>query len=82
MWVMTRARVFSAVYGGICRVKWHHLGVVGSVLGKEMGKDFLALTGVYSFLAEYRSLFPSSQRGRPSLPPTVADERVNAVTSR
>ena len=32
--------MFSAVYGGIRRVKQHHLGVVGRVLGKEMGKDF------------------------------------------
>jgi hypothetical protein len=35
-----RVRVFSAIYAGIRRVKWHHLGVVGGVLGKEMGKDF------------------------------------------
>jgi hypothetical protein len=40
---MMRVRVFSAVYGGISRVKRHHLGVVGRVLGKEMGKDFLCL---------------------------------------
>jgi hypothetical protein len=32
--------VFSAVYGGISRVKRHHSGVVGNVLGKETGKDF------------------------------------------
>jgi hypothetical protein len=37
---MSRIRVFSAVYGGIRRVKRHHSGVVGKVLGKEMGKDF------------------------------------------
>jgi hypothetical protein len=37
---MIRVRVFSAIYGGICRVKRHHSGVVGRVLGKEMGKDF------------------------------------------
>ena len=29
----------SAVYGGIGRVKRPHLGVVGRVLDKEMGKD-------------------------------------------
>ena len=38
---MIRVRVFSAVYGGIGRVKRHHSGVVGNVLGKEMGKEFL-----------------------------------------
>ncbi len=32
--------MFSAVYGGISRVKRYHSGVVGNVLGKEMGKDF------------------------------------------
>jgi len=32
--------VFSAVYAGISRVKRHHSGAVGNVLGKEMGKDF------------------------------------------
>jgi hypothetical protein len=31
--------VFSAVYGGIRRAKRLHLGVVGSILDKEMGKD-------------------------------------------
>jgi hypothetical protein len=30
--------VFSAIYGGIRRVKRHHSGAVGKVLGKEMGK--------------------------------------------
>jgi stress-induced morphogen len=37
---MIRVGVFSAVYGGISRVKQHHSGVVGNVLGKEMGKEF------------------------------------------
>jgi Ni2+-binding GTPase involved in maturation of urease and hydrogenase len=32
--------VFSAAYGGISTAKRHHLGVVGRVLGKELGKDF------------------------------------------
>ena len=41
MWV----RVFSAVYGGISRVKRPHLGVVGSILGKEMGKESLRAQG-------------------------------------
>jgi stress-induced morphogen len=38
--VMIRVRVFSAIYGGISRVKRHHSGAVGRVLGKELGKDF------------------------------------------
>jgi hypothetical protein len=37
---MARVHVFSVIYGGISRVKQHHSGVVGGVLGKEMGKDF------------------------------------------
>jgi len=37
--------VFSAVYLGISRVKWHHSGVVGRVLGKEMGKESLRAQG-------------------------------------
>ena len=37
---MTRIYVFSAAYVGISRVKRPHLGVVGSILGKEMGKEF------------------------------------------
>ena len=43
---MTRVRVFSAVYGGIRWVKWQHLGVVGNVLGKEMGKDLPRAVGL------------------------------------
>ena len=38
--------MFSAVYGGIRWVKWHHLGVVGNVLGKEMGKDLPRAVGL------------------------------------
>jgi hypothetical protein len=34
---MMRVRVFSAVYGGIRRVKRHYSGAVGNVLGKETG---------------------------------------------
>ena len=40
MFVMSHVRVFSAVYGGIRWAKWHHLGAVGNVMGKEMGKEF------------------------------------------
>ena len=36
---MMRVRVLSVVYGSISRVKQPHLGVVGSILGKETGKD-------------------------------------------
>ena len=36
--IRSRLRVFSAIYGGIRRVKRHHSGAVGKVLGKEMGK--------------------------------------------
>jgi len=43
---MMRVRVFSAVYGGISRVKRPHLGVVGSILGKEMGKDLPRALGL------------------------------------
>ena len=43
---MIRVRVFSAVYGGISRVKQPHLGVVGSILGKEMGKDLPRALGL------------------------------------
>ena len=38
--------MFSAVYGGISRVKRHDLGVVGSILGKEMGKDWPRVMGL------------------------------------
>ncbi len=38
--------MFSAVYGGIRRVKRPHLGVVGSILGKEMGKDLPRALGL------------------------------------
>ena len=41
--VRSRVRVFSAIYGGISRVKRHHSGAVGRVLGKEMGKEIPAL---------------------------------------
>jgi stress-induced morphogen len=37
---MIRVRVFSAIYGGIRRVKRHHSGVVGRLLGKDLGKEF------------------------------------------
>jgi hypothetical protein len=43
MWV----RVFLAVYGGISRVKRHDLGVVGSILGKELGKDLPRALGLF-----------------------------------
>ena len=43
---MMRVRVFSAAYGGISRVKRPHLGVVGSILGKEMGKDLPRALGL------------------------------------
>ena len=43
MWV----RVFAAVYGGISRVKRPHLGVVGSILGKEMGKGLPRALGLF-----------------------------------
>jgi hypothetical protein len=38
--LMSRGPVFSAIYGGISRVKRHHSGAVGSVLGNKLGKDF------------------------------------------
>ncbi len=38
-------RVFSVGYVGIGSVKWSHLGVVGTLLGKEMGKDFSRSSG-------------------------------------
>jgi hypothetical protein len=38
--VRIRLRVFSAIYGGLSRVRRHHLGAVGKVLGKEMGNEF------------------------------------------
>jgi hypothetical protein len=34
---MSRLRAFSAIYGGISRVKRHHSGAVGKVLGKDLG---------------------------------------------
>jgi hypothetical protein len=40
--VRFRLYVFSAIYGGIRRVKGHHSGAVDKVLGKEMGKDFIS----------------------------------------
>jgi len=45
---MIRVRVFSSVYGGIRWVKWHHLGVVGNILGKEMGKDLPLALGLHA----------------------------------
>ena len=44
---MSRVHVFSAVYGGISRVKRPHLGVVGSILDKEMGKDLPRALGLF-----------------------------------
>jgi len=44
---MMRVRVFSAAYGGISRVKRPHLGVVGSILGKEMGKALPRTLGLF-----------------------------------
>jgi stress-induced morphogen len=38
---MFRVCVFSAIYGGISRVKRSHSGAVGKVLAKEMGKEFV-----------------------------------------
>ena len=43
---MSRVLVFSAVYGGIRWAKWHHLGVVGSILGKEMGNGLPRAVGL------------------------------------
>jgi hypothetical protein len=40
--VRSRLQAFSASYGGIIRVKRHHSGAVGKVLGKEMGKEFFS----------------------------------------
>ncbi len=37
--------MFSAIYAGLGRANWAHLGVVGNVLGKEMGKDYSRLWG-------------------------------------
>ena len=53
MWVMIRVRVFSSVYGGIRRVKWHHLGVVGNILGKEMGKYLPLALGPGGFFLKH-----------------------------
>ena len=38
---MVWVHVFSAIYGGIRRVKRHHSGVVGNVLGKVSGNTFV-----------------------------------------
>ncbi len=38
--------MFSAIYAGIRSVKWPHLGVVGNILGKEMGKDLPRAVGL------------------------------------
>jgi len=43
---MVRVRVLSVVYGGISRVKQPHLGVVGSILDKEIGKDLPRALGL------------------------------------
>ena len=43
---MSRGGVFSAIYAGIRSVKWPHLGVVGNILGKEMGKDLPRAVGL------------------------------------
>ena len=43
---MSRGGVFSAIYAGIRNLKWPHLGVVGNILGKEMGKDFPRAVGL------------------------------------
>ena len=44
---MCRIHVFSAVYGGIGRIKRPHLGVVGSILDKEMGKALPRALGLF-----------------------------------
>jgi hypothetical protein len=54
---MIRVRVFSAIYGGIRRVKRHHSGAVGRVLGKVSGKEFLA-----QILSEYPRLDAGDRR--------------------
>ena len=38
--------MFSAIYAGIRSVKWPHLGVVGNIFGKEMGKDLPRAVGL------------------------------------
>jgi hypothetical protein len=43
---MVRVRVLSVVYGGISRVKQPHLGVVGNILDKEIGKDLPRALGL------------------------------------
>src|ERR1035438_8542137 len=43
---MSRGGVFSAIYAGIRSIKWPHLGVVGNILGKEMGKDLPRAVGL------------------------------------
>jgi hypothetical protein len=44
--IMSRGNVFSVIYAGIRSVKWPHLGVVGSILGKEMGKHLPRAVGL------------------------------------
>jgi hypothetical protein len=55
VFVRIRLRVFSAIYGGIGRVKRHHSGAVGKVLGKDLGKD--------PFLTSSLARFPQGQAG-------------------
>jgi hypothetical protein len=45
---MSRGGVFSAIYAGIRSIKWPHLGVVGNILGKEMGKDWPRAVGLHA----------------------------------
>jgi hypothetical protein len=44
---MMRVCVLSVAYGGISRVEQPHLGVVGSILDKEMGKDLPRALGLF-----------------------------------
>jgi len=54
--------VFSVVSVGIRRVKRHHSGAVGNVLGNEMGKEF-------SWPLFPLSRFPQGQAGAGGFPP-------------
>jgi hypothetical protein len=45
---MSRGHVFSVIYAGIRSAKWPRLGVVGNILGEEMGNDLPLQLGLHS----------------------------------
>ena len=68
---MSRALVFSADCGGINRARRHHLGVVGKVLGKEMGKDFCCPFSSIVRLIRLRLCARSESRDKSSKSPPI-----------